>query len=361
MSRRFQFSLKTLLRLAVTCISFAGTITRSSGEEDAGSSATPPAAQEKVLPDSEADGRLRDALKDTAVDLLEMVPITGGSYTMGSPLDMGLAGFLPSMIVESPSFINQGPEHEVTVDGFYLGKYEVTVEQIVFFLNAIEAKDERYLFLHPHSPVRRDGDRWTWEEGAAHLAADTVIWQGAKAFCKWLSETTGDRYRLPTEAEWEWAARGKEGRLYPWGVTVTELPTDDEQAKKLDAEVRQRADWGPSVFRQLANPNWKRRPVGSFPNGATPDGLCDMVGGVWEWCEDRYALRYDASQTRNPKGPAVSLAGRVMRGGQENVGGGFTETTTRLSASPDCHRDARIYGCRLLREVRARSSADDDE
>lgn len=125
MNRRFRFSLKTLLRSTMLGISFAGTITRSFGEEDAGSSATPPAAQEKVLPDSEADGRLRDALKDTAVDLLEMVPITGGTYRMGSPFDMGLAGFLPSIMVESLSFINQGPEHEVTVDAFYLGKYEV--------------------------------------------------------------------------------------------------------------------------------------------------------------------------------------------------------------------------------------------
>lgn len=96
-------------------ISFAGAITRSFGEEDAKSVATPPAAQEKLLRDSEADGRLRDALKDTAVDLLDMVPITGGTYRMGSAFDLGSepGGWLLAALIGDPSMVDQGPQHEV--------------------------------------------------------------------------------------------------------------------------------------------------------------------------------------------------------------------------------------------------------
>jgi formylglycine-generating enzyme required for sulfatase activity len=340
----FRLSLKTLLRLTMLGISFAGMITRSSGEEDAGSSATPPAAREKVLRDSEADGRLRDALKDTAVDLLEMVPITGGTYRMGSPFDVGSysEGWLIAAVVGDSSWVNQGPQHEVTVDGFYLGKYEVTVEQFLCFLNAIAAEDQRYLYLHRRSPVSYEHGRWLCEKGREHEAADTVTWDGATAFCDWLSKKTGDTYRLPTEAEWEWAAKGKEGRLYPWGVTLADYPTDEDGWKEFEADIRKRADWGE-----------RKRPVGSFPNGATPEGVCDMVGGVWEWCQDWYHMRYDASDQRNPKGPPpVLFGGRVLRGGKENVGGNLTETTTRLVQRADCDRESHIYGMRLLREVR---------
>jgi formylglycine-generating enzyme required for sulfatase activity len=263
---------------------------------------------------------------------------------MGDPFDMGSspAGWLVAIAVGDRTFVDQGPEHEVTVDGFYLGKYEVTAEQFVCFLNAIHSKDQRYLFLHPKSPVFYKGERWQCEQGREHEAADTVTWKGAKAFCDWLSETTGDTYRLPTEAEWEWAAKGKEGRLYPWGVTFKDFPTNDDEDREFAADIRKRADWGDG-----------KRPVGSFPNGATPEGICDMVGGVWEWCEDWYSMRYDSNQKLNPKGyPPLLFGGRVLRGGKENVSGGLTQTTTRLEQSPKCHRDGHIYGMRLLREVK---------
>lgn len=342
MSRQFQSSLKTLL-LIVFGVSFAGTISQSFGEEDTDSATTAATAQKKVPPDGEADRRLRDALKGTAAELLVMVPITGGTYSMGSPFDVGSygGGWLIAAIM-GRSFVDQGPQHEVTVDGFYLGKYELTVEQFLYFLNAVESQDQRYLFLHPRSPVWYMDGRWLCKPGREHEAADTVTWDGAASFCDWLSEKTGDTYRLPTEAEWEWAAKGKEGRLYPWGVTLAEYPTAEEEWREFAADIRNRADWGEG-----------KRPVGSFPKGATPEGVCDMVGGVWEWCADWYTMRYDTSDKRNPKGPSgVLCGGRVLRGGKENVGGELTETTTRFMQNPNGHRDAHFYGMRLLREIR---------
>ncbi|HUY90357.1 MAG TPA: SUMF1/EgtB/PvdO family nonheme iron enzyme [Pirellulales bacterium] len=298
--------------------------------------------------DPEADARLAKALGDRSPELLQMIPIQGGTYTMGDPIFSGPGGVLLlvaiRLIAMHPAVIDQVPEHQETVEGFYIGKYEVTVEQFVYFLNAVERKDQKYLYRVAGSPVRfRDG-KWICKQGAEHLAADTVTWYGAKAFCEWLSKETGDVYRLPTEAEWEFAARGEEGRLYPWGVTFNELPVDVEGDNKLEAEIRKRADWGDNTLLDILFPRTRRRPVGSFPKGATPEGVCDMVGGVWEWCQDW-------------SGPLSS--DKVLRGGQENAGH-HTMTTTRLSQSPKGRRDAHIYGMRLVRES-ARDSESEEE
>jgi len=308
----------------------------------------------QLRPDREADARLAKAFGGLTPELLQMVAIPGGNYTMGNPFDS--PSHSPALFVifgllfKKPLWVDQGPLHEVTVDEFDLGKFEVTAEQFVFFLNAasVDHNEKRYVFLHPHGTVCYSHDRWNCAPDAERRAADTVTWYGAKMFCDWLSKQTGDKYRLPTEAEWEWAAKGKTGRLYPWGVTIEELPADEDGARKLDADVRRRADWGQSPMGALLSPHRERRRVGSFPNGATPEGVCDMVGGVWEWCEDWYSFRYETNQRLNPTGPSNG-GSKVMRGGRENTGA-HTETITRLAAPPAGDPGARIYGFRLLRE-----------
>jgi formylglycine-generating enzyme required for sulfatase activity len=122
-----------------------------------------------------------------------------------------------------------------------------------------------------------------------------VSWDDAVAFCKWLSQATGRTFRLPTEAEWEKAARGDDGRIYPWG--------NEWEVTRLNGESM----------------HGGTTPVGQFsPAGDSPFGLADASGNVWEWCADWYAdktyERRARAMARDPKGPADG-EGCVVRGG----------------------------------------------
>lgn len=119
-----------------------------------------------------------------------------------------------------------------------------------------------------------------------------VSWEDAGAYCDWLSKKTGLKFKLPTEARWEKAARGTDGRKYPWG------------GKEPDETL---ANFGGKIG--------KTTPVGLYPAGASPYGLPDMAGNVWEWCSDWYGSDYyKNAPKKNPPGPA-SGADRVLRGG----------------------------------------------
>ena len=114
-----------------------------------------------------------------------------------------------------------------------------------------------------------------------------VSWHDAEAYCRWLAEATSRPYRLPSEAEWERGARGSDGRIWPWG-------------NQWDAQRCNSVEGGPG----------DTTPVGAYPEGASPYGLLDMAGNVWEWVADWY----DQSPDRDPKGPDSGQS-RVMRGG----------------------------------------------
>jgi serine/threonine-protein kinase len=138
------------------------------------------------------------------------------------------------------------------------------------------------------------------------------------AFCVWAG------VRLPTEAEWERAARGTAGRKYPWG---------DEPINE------QRANYGGGPRHPT--------PVGIYPLGNTPDGICDFAGNVWEWCEDWFA-EYTADSVSNPHGaPGGSL--RVIRGGGWGYGAGHCRSAYRFRGEPSVRGDD--LGFRLARSV----------
>ncbi len=169
------------------------------------------------------------------------------------------------------------PVHRVWVDAFELAAYQVTNADYAHFLAATN---------HPQ-PLH-------WDDPKFHHPQQPVVapsWFDAAAYCEWLSKMTGQRYRLPTEAEWERAARsGVGGKLYPWG---------DEPPESLP-------DYGK---------RWKTgpEPVGVYPPNAY--GLYNICDNVHEWCADWYDPGYYArSPERNPQGPAEGSR-RASRGG----------------------------------------------
>lgn len=152
-----------------------------------------------------------------------------------------------------------------------------------------------------------------------------VSWEDAAAYCKWLSGKLGVQFKLPTEAQWEKAARGTDGRKYPWGNT--------EPDKTL-------ANFGYEVD--------KTTPVGSYPKGASPYGLLDMAGNVREWCRDWYRKRYyKSAPDKNPTGPK-SGSSRVYRSGSWGDGASDLRCAYRYSSEPSYRSDA--LGFRLCQD-----------
>jgi iron(II)-dependent oxidoreductase len=162
------------------------------------------------------------------------------------------------------------PQHKVYLDAYYIQETEVTRAQ---FLEFLAATDYRAIGWQDSSE----------EEG--NSPAMRVLWRDADAYCDWLG------LRLPTEAEWEKAARGTDGRLYPWGETWdTEFANGDNRFDNV-------------------------RPVGNYPQGVSPYGLLDMSGNAAEWVSDYYdASYYTYSPTENPQGTSIVLD-HVIRGG----------------------------------------------
>jgi iron(II)-dependent oxidoreductase len=193
-------------------------------------------------------------------DGAEMILIPAGEFIMGSP--------------EGEGENDERPQHTVFLDAFYIDKYEVTNFQYKQFMDATghgapaDWNNEKY--NQPNQPVVG------------------VTWHDAVAYAKWAGK------RLPTEAEWEKAARGADGRIYPWG--------NEWDSSKCNSGV------GGDGYQYTA-------PVGSFSDGASPYGVLDMSGNVWEWCADWYDNNYySRSPQQNPKGPD-SGSSRVLRGG----------------------------------------------
>ncbi|NEP46305.1 MAG: formylglycine-generating enzyme family protein, partial [Okeania sp. SIO2H7] len=197
---------------------------------------------------------------------LEMVYIPGGTFTMGSPES------------EESRYDNEGPQHEVQVPSFYFGKYPVTQAQY----EAITGKNPSH-FKGEKRPV------------------ECITWQNAVEFCQKLSEKTGKTYRLPSEAEWEYACRAGTTTPFYFGETVTPELANYE-GKYTYASGPQGLD------------REQTTEVGSFPPNAF--GLYDMHGLVWEWCQDVWHEDYNGAPT---DGSAWESDGdrsyRVQRGG----------------------------------------------
>lgn len=226
------------------------------------------------------------------VDLFDLtsgawVELKGGTFLMGS--DLG-----------DP---DERPVHRVTVSPYWISRYPVT-----------NADYGKYVAETGKStPLHWQGGQIP--EGKANHPVVYVSWSDAEAFCTWLGRRLGasgaeGTVRLPTEAEWEFAARGEEGREYPWGP---EPP--DEQRANFASEI------GDTT------------PVDAYSRGATPEGVFDLASNVWEWCRD-WSGDYPAEEQHDPTGPDQGTS-RVFRGGSFRDGPRGLRGAFRVGGHPE--------------------------
>jgi formylglycine-generating enzyme required for sulfatase activity len=273
------------------------------------------------------DGKPGMKIGDVCVnpkDGAEMVWVPAGEFLMGSS-DEELALLMPlgpgatrsdKRAVEKTlreKFGHEKPQRKVFLDGYWIYKYEVTVGQYRKFCAATKAE-------MPSAP------EWGWKNDHPMVM---VNWQDAVDYSTWAGVS------LPTEAQWEKAARGTDGRIAPWGDL-----------------------WNPSlcansVKTKLSGP----QPVGSYPFGASPYGAMDMLGNVWEWCADWYGPKYyGKAPLKNPTGPpkeemlkeysSPSSGGRVHRGGAWFVDYKYVfRCATRSHYDPTIRDGGRGFRC----------------
>jgi formylglycine-generating enzyme required for sulfatase activity len=219
---------------------------------------------------------------------------------------------------------DERPVREVEVSAFEIGVTEVTVAQFRQFL--AETGYEVPGWFGNQLPPERD-----------EYPICGVSWDDAEAFAIWASIREGGVYRLPTEAEWELAARGPRGYLEPWGNERGTPGIDGNWRRITGADMRRR----PSPV----------EPVGTFRRDRSAFGVYDMAGNVKEWCLDNYdASYYSWSPSRNPYGPTRWSGLKVLRGGAWNHPGPGRFAVFRYRASTRLRYTG--YGFRLVREVK---------
>ncbi len=247
----------------------------------------------------------------------EMVLIPAGSFIMGN----------------NKGFKNEKPSHIVYLDAFYIDKYEVTNKLYAEFLN--EKGNEKHFANNRAQKIIKKKMNGSYKfipvEKYANHPVVLVSWYDAEAFAKWAGK------RLPTEAEWEKAARGTDGRIYPWG------------------------DYIDNSFANYHNFVGTTTEVGTYRKGASPYGVLDMAGNVLEWVNDWYKQDYySKSPSRNPQGPELVKYGimrffnkyaiwktdsKVLRGGSWVGNEEDVRVTTRSHYSPKYKFDDIGFRC----------------
>ncbi len=234
-----------------------------------------------------------------------MALIPSGFFTMGS----------------NQTGPDETPEHKVYLDMFFIDTYEVNAKDYAEFLNTVNNTkgyylDNKYgmLFYNGQFQARPDLD---------DMPINNVNWKGAVAYCRWMGK------RLPTEAEWEKAARGSDKRIFPWGNNA---PTPELS--------RYFQTWTKEIAHRVMVP------VQALPAGKSPFGLHNMAGNVKEWVDDWYDREYydDSAEYENPQGP-IGGEFRSLRGGSWRDLGGFIYSSFRNNSHPDTRMDDYGFRC----------------
>jgi formylglycine-generating enzyme required for sulfatase activity len=260
--------------------------TKGDSATDFSISAAPPQMQRQyVVAGKLFHDRLQDGSKGP-----EMVWIAGGRFKIGN--------------IQGGGDSDEQPVHEVSIGRFAMGRFEVTFAEYDKFAEATG---------------RSKPDDWGW--GRGNRPVIDVSWYDATAYTEWLSQQTGQKYRLPTEAEWEYAARAGTTTKYWWG---------NEIGKNRAACDGCGAEWGWDAKRMTA-------PVGSFAPYAF--NLYDTVGNVWEWTCSEYENRYNGKETTCQNKATIKTGGEnqshfVLRGGSWGSDTRWTRSADRSRRLP---------------------------
>jgi len=242
---------------------------------------------------------------------LQMVHLPKGEFMMGSELND-----------------NEQPVHKVTIDdAFEIGKYPVTIGEYRTFAKDTRSHYPEWMEEGSYYNIKTGGSDYykkiSLDDNAPIVG---VSWHDAKAYCNWLSKITGETYRLPTEAEWEYACRAEKTTMWSFG--------DDEKELGKYAWYRE-------------NSNSTTHPVGEKkPN---PWGLYDMHGNVWEWCEDDWVDSYDKTPRDGSAYKDNESGSKVLRGGSWGSSADRARSAVRSWDGPGNRSGSS--GFRLLRTL----------
>lgn len=216
---------------------------------------------------------------------------------------------------------DEEPVHEVFLSSYYIDRYEISAAQFAEFLNENPEDAGLYIELTPTVTIHKVEGRFQPRPGLENYPVNRVSWYGADAYCR------KNGKRLPTEAEWEFAARGTDGRTFPWG---NEAPDNTRATYK-----RKFAELGFKVM----------EPVDGLKKGRSPFGLHHMAGNVWEWVADWYDEgNYDDALVKDPLGPESGTT-KVLRGGNWYYKAYYMRTTYRFNEKPDIFNIWQGFRC----------------
>jgi len=307
------------------------------------------------LPEAQANSEkemrpYRELIEHTRA-AIDMVPIPGGQFMMGSPA------------TEPDRKADEGPQHQVKIDPFWMAKFEITWDVYEVWMFDLDEQRRKH---HKLAMNLRDKKAWEFQEaqptppytdmtfgmGKRGYPAICMTQFAAKVFCEWLSAKTGRYYRLPTEAEWEYACRAGTSTAYSFGDDVDKL---EDYAWYFD-----NAD---ESYHKVG----KKKP--------NPWGLYDMHGNVAEWVLDQYIPDYykqfDGKVAVNPLAIPTKLYPRVVRGGSFDDDPDMLRSAARGQSTPKWkeqdpqipqsiwyHTDARHVGFRIVRPLKRPSAAE---
>ncbi len=260
-------------------------------------------------------GEILGILGDPRINPPPMVKVEAGEFTMGSDENK-----------------DEQPIHRVYLDEFMIGKYPVTNEEFKAFIADNGYKNEELWTPEGWNWLKKENitEPRYWHDrkwNGPNFPVVGVSWYEASAYAEWLSQAMGFKYALPTEAQWEKAARGSSGLVYPWGNQF-----DKDKCNSYESGLG------------------RTSPVGLFPGDESPYGCMDMAGNVWDWCADWYGEDYyKKSPAKNPGGP-LDGSGRVLRGGGWAYGGWGCRAACRFWAGLPANRDFDL-GFRLVRPL----------